>query len=270
VTAPQSDVTRPFLREKICELFKGPAEVAFLHFSGHGTVNGLGGYLVTPDHCDYDVGIAMSEILALANQSPVTDVFITLDCCHSGVFGTIPALDDNKVVLADGVSVITATRGGEKALEENGGGVFTSLLVEALEGGAAGLLGDVSAASIYAYIDNAMGAWDQRPLFKANVSQFVKLREAKPRLKLSLVQKLVEYFPLPAEQLELSPDFEPEVNPHDEEKEGQFKDFQAFRDASLLEPVGAQSLYHAAIHSKACGLTILGRYYWRLVKEGKI
>ena len=270
VIAPPSAVTRPLLRKKISELFKEPADVAFLHFSGHGTVNGLGGYLVTPDYCEYDVGLAMTEILALANQSPVADVFITLDCCHSGAFGVLPAVSNNKVVLADGVSVITATRFGEEALEEGGGGVFASLLVEALEGGAAGLLGDVSAASIYAYIDNAMGAWDQRPLFKANVSQFVKLREAAPRLQPSLVQKLIEYFPLPAEPLELSPDFEPEVEPHDPEKEAQFRKLQKFRDAGLLEPVGAQSLYHAAVHSKACGLTTLGKYYWRMVNEGKI
>lgn len=270
VIAPPSPVTRPLLRQKISKLFKERADVAFLHFSGHGTVNGLGGYLVTPDYCEYDVGIAMTEILALANQSPVADVFITLDCCHSGAFGVLPAVSNDKVVLADGVSVITATRSGQEALEEGGGGVFTSLLVEALEGGAAGLLGEVSAASIYAYIDNAMGAWDQRPLFKANVSQFVKLREAAPRLLPSLVQKLIEYFPLPAEPIELSPEFEPEVKPHDTEKEDQFRNLQKFRDAGLLEPIGAQSLYHAAVQSKACGLTILGRYYWRLVNDGKI
>ncbi len=270
VIAPPSSVTRPLLRKKISELFKERADVAFLHFSGHGTVNGLGGYLVTPDYCDYDVGIAMTEILALANQSPVADVFITLDCCHSGAFGVLPAVSDNKVVLADGVSVITAARSGQEALEEGGGGVFTSLLVEALEGGAAGLLGDVTGASIYAYIDNAMGAWDQRPLFKANVSQFVKLREAAPRVKRTLVQQLIDYFPLPAELLELSPEFEPEVEPHDAEKEGQFKNLQKFRDAGLVEPVGEESLYHAAVNSKACGLTTLGKYYWRLVNERKI
>lgn len=270
VTSPPDAVTRAFMREKIFNLFGDPADVAFLHFSGHGTVNGLGGYLVTPDFCTFDVGIAMTEVLALANQSPVDDVFITLDCCHSGAFGGVPAVSDDKVILADGVSVITATRSGQAALEAGGGGVFSSLLVEALEGGAAGLLGEVSAASIYAYIDNAMGAWDQRPMFKANVSEFVQLREASPRLERSMVQKLTEYFPLPAEPLPLGPEYEPDVDPRDPEKEAHFRDFQRFRDAGLLEPVGAESLYHAAINRKACGLTNLGRYYWRLVNEGMI
>lgn len=159
ISPPQS-LSRPVLREKIDALFKQPADIAFLHFSGHGTVNGLGGHLVTPDYHDYDVGIPMTEVLAFANQSPVTNIFITMDCCHSGAFGTVPSVSNNKIILSNDISVITATRLGQDSLEEGGGGVFTSLLIEALEGGAAGLLGEVSAASIYAYIDNAMGAWE--------------------------------------------------------------------------------------------------------------
>lgn len=270
ITSPPRRITRALLRENISELFQHPADVAFLHFSGHGTINGLGGYLVTPDFCDYDVGIPMSEVLSLANQSPVNDIFITLDCCHSGAFGTLPVVSDNKIILADGVSVITATRSGQESLEEGGGGIFTSLLIEALDGGAAGLLGEVSAASIYAYIDNAMGAWDQRPMFKANVSRFIRLRESSPCLPVGLVQKLIEYFQLPAEPLPLSPEYEPEVEPHDETKEAVFRDLQKFRDTGLVEPVGADHLYYAAINSKACQLTTLGRYYWRLVNENKI
>ncbi len=132
------------------------------------------------------------------------------------------------------------------------------------------MLGEVSAASVYAYIDNAMGAWDQRPLFKANVSRFVKLREAEPRLHATLLHKLTEYFPLPAENLELTPEHEPEIEPHNDDKELQFRNLQKFRDAGLLEPVEAQSLYHAAVNKKACRLTTLGRYYWRLVNDNKI
>lgn len=270
LTSPPQSLSRPVLREKIDALFKQPADIAFLHFSGHGTVNGLGGYLVTPDYRDYDVGIPMTEVLAFANQSPVTDIFITLDCCHSGSFGAIPSVSNNRVILSDGISVITATRSGQEALEEGGSGVFTSLLVEALEGGAAGLLGEVSAANIYAYIDNAMGAWDQRPLFKANVSKFVQLRHATPRLKVGLVQKLTTYFPLPAEPLPLSPEYEPEVEPHDIEKEVIFRDLQTLRNVGLVEPIEAEHMYHAAMNSKACGLTTLGKYYWRLVNQKKI
>jgi hypothetical protein len=270
ITCPPATVSRSFLRRKIFELLKQPADVAFLHFSGHGTVNGLGSYLVTPDYDEYDVGIPMAEVLAFANQSPVADKFITLDCCHSGAFGVLPAVSSDKIVLADGVSVITATRSGQEALEEGGGGVFTSLLVEALEGGAAALLGEVTSASVYAYTDNALGAWNQRPMFKANVSKFIRLREAPPRVPADLVRKLVEYFPLPAELLSLSPEYEPSVEPHDSEKEQIFRDLLKLRNAGLVEPIGADHMYYSAMHSKACGLTTLGKYYWRLVKDDKI
>ena len=270
LTAPSSNITRPILRQKISELFRHQADVAFLHFSGHGTINSLGGYLVTPDYCEFDVGIPMTEVLAMANESPVGEIVITLDCCHSGKFGTTPEISNDKIILSEGISVITATRSGQEALEEGGGGVFTSLLVEALEGGAAGLLGEVSVASIYAYIDNAMGAWDQRPLFKSNVFRFTRLRVAAPKIDITLLSKITKYFPLPAEQLNLSPEYEPEADPHNEEKEEVFRDLLKLKNVGLVEPLGEEHMYHAAINSKACSLTSLGKYYWRLVSENKI
>jgi hypothetical protein len=270
LTGPPEKISRALLRRKVSDLFGNPADVAFFHFSGHGTINGLGGYLVTPDYCDFDVGIAMTEVLALANQSDISETFITLDCCHSGAFGHVPAISNDKTILSEGVSVITATRSGQEAIEEGGGGVFTSLLVEALEGGAAGLLGEVSAASVYAYIENAMGAWEQRPLFKANVSRFVRLRMAPPQIELDLLRRLTEYFPLPAEQFPLSPEYEPELEPHSVEKEAIFRDLVRLKYAALVEPVGEEHMYYAALNSKACALTRLGKYYWRLLKENKL
>lgn len=269
-TSPPTILTRAEVRKAIERLFKEQADVAFFHFSGHGVISGSDGYIVTPDAIAYDVGIPMSEILSMANSSQVDQVFLTLDCCNSGVFGTVPELKDDRAVISDGVSIITATRGNQESLEEGGGGIFTSLLVEALEGGAAGLLGDVTAASTYAYINNSLGAWDQRPMFKTNVSRFIVLRRAKPRIDLPLLKSLVRYFPLPAEELPLTPAYEPEVEPHDEEKELAFRDLQRLRHAGLVEPVGEEHMYYAAMNSKACRLTMLGRYYWRLVSQDKL
>ena len=270
LTAPTKTLSRPYLRRRISELFEHPADVAFLHFSGHGTIKGFGGYLVTPDYCEYDVGLPMTEILAMANDSQVREIFVTLDCCHSGAFGMVPAISNEKIVLREGVSVITGTRSGQEALEEGGEGVFTSLLVEALEEGAAGLLGEVSAASVYAYIDNALGAWDQRPLFKANVSKFTRLRDATPRVSIGLLRKIIIYFPLPAENFMLSPEFEPTAEPRNKDKEKTFRDLITLRHTGLVEPVGEDHMYFAAMNSKACALTSLGKYYWRLVNENKI
>lgn len=270
LTGPPSAISRAVLREALFELFRHPADIAYLHFSGHGTRHSLDGYLVTPDAEAFDLGIPMSEVLALANSSKAREVFITLDCCHSGVFGAIPEMGDKRVVLSDEVSVITATRADQAALEEGGGGVFTSLLVEALEGGAAGLLGEVSAAGVYAYIENALGAWDQRPLFKANVSRFTHLRRAHRKIDLTTLQRIKDRFPLPAEDLTLSPEYEPSCEPHNDALEACFKDLLTYRYVGLVEPVGKDYMYDAAMNSKACRLTLLGRYYWRLVSENKI
>jgi len=60
------------------------------------------------------------------------------------------------------VSLLTASRGEQVSVEDAGGGIFTSLVVDALQGGAADILGDVTAPSVYAYLEAALGAWDQR------------------------------------------------------------------------------------------------------------
>lgn len=270
VTTPPSPTTRAILREKLRALFCQPADLAFFHFSGHGTVMNLDGYLVTPDYDQNDPGISMSEVLSLANNSQVKEIFITLDCCYSGRLGGVPAINSDTATLREGVSIITATRSGQEALEVGSGGVFSNLLVESLAGGAADLLGKVSAASVYSYIDNALGAWDQRPLFKAHVSRFAELREAKPKIELATLRKIVQHFPLPAEELLLSPEFEPEAEPHNTKREDTFRDLLKLRDAGLVIPVGEDHMYYAAIHSKSCALTSLGKYYWRLVNEKKI
>src|SRR2546426_671153 len=190
-------VTRGSLRAAIEELFKHPAEVALLSFSGHGTENSLGGYLVTQDAKRYDDGVAMSDIIPLANQSKASEVVVILDCCHSGHLGTVPAIDNSKALLREGVSILTASRGDQVSVEDTGGGIFTSLVVDALEGGAADLLGFVTAPSIYAHVEAALGAWDQRPLFKSHLSKVVPLRKCSPAVDMSLLRELPILFPVP-------------------------------------------------------------------------
>ena len=56
------------------------------------------------------------------------------------------------------------------AIESKGTGVFTNLLVDALYGAASNLIGDVTPGSVYAHIDQSLGAWEQRPIFKTNVN----------------------------------------------------------------------------------------------------
>lgn len=274
LTAPRGGrkdvVTRSALRDYLHRLFKDPADVAFLHFSGHGTVNNLDGFLVTQDAKKYDDGVGMADVLKLANDSKAREVVIMLDCCFSGNLGNPPALDNMKTSLREGVSILTASRGDQISVEAGGGGVFTSLVVDALEGGAANLLGAVSAPAIYAYVEAALGAWDQRPLFKAHVSSVVELRRCMPPIARDVLRRLPKLFPLPAEELPLSPAYEPKAANSDKAKVLDFNDLQALNRIHLVIPVGAQHMYDAAMESRACKLTPSGRYYWRLARDNRI
>ncbi len=156
------------------------------------------------------------------------------------------------------------------SVEVGGGGLFTSLVVDALEGGAADVLGDVSAPSVYAYLEAALGAWDQRPLFKSHVSQLVPIRKCQPAVDLAVLRELPTLFPLPAEDLSLSPAFETRCEQREDQKVEVFCKLQALHRAHLVVPVGAAHMYDAAMENKACRLTASGRYYWRLADSGRI
>ena len=90
-------------------------------------------------------------------------------------------------------------------MEHGESGVFTELVCSALDGGAADILGNVSVASVYAYVDQALGAWDQRPLFKSHVSRMLSLRSAKPAIDVAILRRLPEWFARPDAELSLSP-----------------------------------------------------------------
>ncbi|WP_121357754.1 caspase family protein [Flavisolibacter nicotianae] len=271
--------TKSSLKTMIVELFSGNADTALLYFSGHGFLNEIGGYIVTPDHKQYDEGISMDEILILANQSKTKDKIIILDCCHSGALGS-PNLSGGAAQLQEGVTILTASRDDEPSMEINGHGVFTNLLLDALQGGAADLRGHISPGGVYAYIDQALGPWEQRPVFKTNVTRFTSLRTINPQVPLEVLRKLIEYFPTPQDEFKLDPSFEftnaidiehSVVEPHAKpENVSKFKHLQKFNTVGLVLPVDAEHMYFAAMNSKSCRLTALGYHYWRLIKDKRI
>jgi hypothetical protein len=270
LTAPSSSVTRADLREHVGQLLREPADVALFFFSGHGTENNLGGYLVTQDATQYDEGVSLTELLTWANQSPVREVVFLLDCCHSGALGQVPALQNDQAILRQGVSILTASRSSEVAIETGGMGLFTSLVVAALDGGAADAIGRITVASVYSYVDESLGPWDQRPLFKSHVSTLIPLRNAQPAIDVAILRQLPLWFSQPDAEFPLDPSYEPDADPPNEEHERVFGCLQRCRAAKLVEPVGEEHMYYAAMHSGACRLTALGRHYWRLANEGRI
>jgi uncharacterized caspase-like protein len=102
--------------------------------------------------------------MTLANSSKAKNKVIILDSCHSGVAGDNSTVA-GKAEITNGVTILTASTAEQYALETPGGGsgVFTSLLVDALNGAAANLVGDITPGSVYAHIDQSLGPWAQRP-----------------------------------------------------------------------------------------------------------
>lgn len=133
--------------------------------------------------------------MTLAGKSPAKNKIVILDSCHSGVAGTRP--EQMIAEVKEGMTILTASTAEQYAMEVPGGGagVFTSLFVDALGGAAANLLGDVTPGSVYAHIDQSLGPWAQRPMFKTNVKTFVSLRKAAAPIPLADLQVLATYFP---------------------------------------------------------------------------
>jgi uncharacterized caspase-like protein len=178
-TSDKCKITKAKLMGSIQELFSKEADMVLFYFSGHGFQNNLGGTLVTQDAIKNAEGISLSDIITIANQANhIKQTLIILDCCHSGHLGSIPAIDQNKALLRKGVSVLTASLGSELAVEKRTEkqGLFTSILLEALQGGASNILGWVTAASMYDYVEKILGPWDQRPVFKAHITEMTPLR----------------------------------------------------------------------------------------------
>ena len=268
-----SDVTIDisFLKESIIDLFSTDCDVALFYFSGHGSEPDKihKACLVTQDATALNQGVELEFLMQIANDSRAKQVIIILDCCFSGAAGNIAFLK-NLSVLREGVSILTSSHESQVSFEDPKGGIFTNIIIEALEGGAADTIGLVTVAGIYSFADKLLGPWDQRPIFKANISKMLHLRRCKPFISLEILRKLPKYFPDADHVFPLDPTYEPEAEPKGHLNEEIFNELQKLNRVSLLIPLDEEHMYFAAINSKACALTPLGKYYWTLAKENKL
>ena len=266
-TGPEMSVARSELKEAIRELFADDSEVALFYFAGHGYLESTGGYLCASDCKTGDDGLPLSEIMTLANTSRARNKIIVLDSCHSGAIGEHP-IHAQTSEISEGVTILTASTKDQYAAEESGGGVFTGLLIDALSGAAANLVGQVTPGSLYAHIDQSLGGWSQRPVFKTNIKRFVSLRDVQPPIPLVDLQKLADLFTSPGFEYQLDPSYEPLHEDANPDHNAIFAILQKYNRVNLLVPVGAPHMYHAAVESKSVRLTGTGEHYRRLVANG--
>lgn len=263
-----SRISRINLKNAVKELFEDGSDIALFYYSGHGYMESTGGYLVTSDCKDGDDGLPMSELLTIVNKSKAKNKIIILDTCHSGAMG-LPDATTDTVYINEGVTILTASRKYQYSIDEGDGGTFTKLFVDAISGAASNLLGQISPGSVYAHIDQSLGAWEQRPVFRTNVKEFVSLRTVQPPIALSDLKKITEIFN-DGFEVRLDPSYEPDSDKPIKEHTETFAILQKYNHVNLVVPVDADHMYYAAMNSKSCKLTVVGEFYWKLVNQERI
>jgi hypothetical protein len=284
ITSGNTTVSNEVILSALEELFQGDAETALFYFAGHGIINEPtnAGYIVSQDGKKGSWGIALSDILTMANKAypRIKSTVIILDSCNSGYAGEVAMLDNQSIAaIGTGVTILTACHRNGTAEETSGGGLFTTLLLDGLSGSSADVCGRITPASVYSHIDQTLGPWEQRPIYKANVQTFVTLRNVAPKVPLEILRRLPTYFKSPTDQFPLDPSFEPDRQnipenlrhiPVNDDHTRIFKELQLCNRHGLISPVDAEHMYYAAINSKACKLTALGAHFRMLAEMGRI
>lgn len=281
ITSEKNEVTSGCMHEALNKLFQGDADMALFYFAGHGIIdlNTNAGHIVSQDGKKGSWGVSLSEILGMANRSNIKSKVIILDSCNSGFIGEISAINNSDIaMIGTGVTILTACHRDEGAEEINGHGIFTNLLLDGLSGSASDIRGDITPAALYSHIDQTLGPWEQRPIYKANVKNFVKLRKVTPKVPDQILRKLPIYFPNSTDVFSLDPSYESDRTnvpnlehiPIDAENVKKFKELQMCNRHSLIVPVDAEHMYNAAVNSTSCRLTGLGAHYRKLAELGRI
>jgi hypothetical protein len=114
-------------------------------------------------------------------------------------------------------------------------------------------------------------------VFKTNVKKFAALRRVAPAVLHTELHRLPEFFPNPGAEFKLDPSFEPEMvgrtdgmPPPNPDNVQRFALLQKLNRVNLVVPVDAPHMWHAAMQSKSCRLTVQGEHYRQLVEKRRI
>ena len=174
--------TKNSVLDALREVFETAAadDTVFVYLAGHGSADTRDGsfYFIPHDTNGLDLSetaVPLSNVRELFNASKSNRAFMWLDFCHSGgiIERDLPTSDqDNQiiertleVVQGKGKLIFAACTPDQKASESQllGHGFFTAALLDGLKGAAA-VHGEVTANSLFDYIDRTMGNARQRPM----------------------------------------------------------------------------------------------------------
>ena len=289
-------VTTSVLKDEIKQLFSENAETVVFYYAGHGVFDEASdfGFIASKNGDADNYGVNLSTITKLAASAypKITSTVIILDCCHSGqIADGSELLGERFATIGTGVTILTASTQEQLAFETPDGkhGLFTSILLDGLDGAAADILGDITPASLYSHVDRTLGSFEQRPLYKANVKAFTSLRRVNTEISKRDLCMLPSLFKVGSHSYPLGPHCEPmkdrgkelgektkhiEFDPVEHEK---YKFLQKLRNNRIVAPDNEKDMYWEAMNGwsgdetglGSCTLTKLGEHYLFLALKGK-
>ncbi|NEP16657.1 MAG: hypothetical protein F6J97_07085 [Leptolyngbya sp. SIO4C1] len=160
---------------------KSAPNLALLYFSGHGLQREAGireGYLATSDTDPVtgNFGISLSWLRRLIEESPVRQIVVILDCCHSGALFNFKEANPG---AAEGCSrlMIAASREYQAAYESLDGrhSILTQALLSGLDP-ARLESGQISNHSLIDWVSNQLKGEVQQPLFECSGAEIILTR----------------------------------------------------------------------------------------------
>ena len=150
------------------------ADTVFVYIAGHGFEVGGRYYYVAYDATSEATAVPLAEIKALFDRTKSRRAFLWLDFCHSGGILARGGSDDMQairrgigVVSGHGKVIVAACTSAQKSYESSsiGHGFFTHALLRGLQGEAKSAQGEVTAHSLYEFIDHEVANTRQQPVF---------------------------------------------------------------------------------------------------------
>ncbi|MFK8183391.1 MAG: caspase family protein [Phormidesmis sp.] len=181
----RNPVTTQALEESLIQLFKPKGKniptTALFYFSGHGLQREAGvqeGYLATSDTNpgNGNFGISLDWLRRLLQNSPVRQIIVILDCCHSGALMSFTDADPGARQGVDRL-FMAASREYESAYESLTGkhSVFTQALLTGLNPHKqAG--GKITNYTLTDHVSQQLRGEIQQPLFESSGSEIVLTR----------------------------------------------------------------------------------------------
>jgi|GEM_PF-1006116 len=169
--------TRDKVLEALSAAFEGAGadETVFVYLAGHGAEIGGRFYYVAYDTDDAASAVPLTEIKRLFDATKSRRAFLWLDFCHSGGIlargATAGDIETVRraigVVSGQGKVIVAACTSAQASFESEdlGHGLFTHALLRGLRGDAASAQGEVTAHSLYEFIDRQVANVKQQPVF---------------------------------------------------------------------------------------------------------